>query len=118
MTISCTLGLAACLTFGGVAFPAEDAFDILDSCTLLVDLPDASFVQHPPASAGAGDMRRALAQSWGAATGEQIERKGLKLAWPASGAARKHQWLGACHRFEAAFYDRSRGWSHLEKWPE
>lgn len=117
MTISCTLGLAACLTFGGVAFPAEDAFDILDECALLVDLPAASFMQHQPASSASSDMKSALAQSWGAATGRQIEEQGLKLGWPANGPARKSLWVATCRDFEAAFNDNSQ-WSHLEKWPK
>lgn len=114
MSLACTLGLTACLTFAGQSIPAQDVFAILDNCDLLKQLPVSSFVQVQPASMT--DVRRAAMASMGVATGEYLERKGLALDWPPGGGARKSSWLQTCARFEVAA-DQHTNWSHLEKMP-
>lgn len=114
MPVACALGLAACLNFAGADYPAQTALEILDECDQLADLPAASFVQHTPESTA--DVRRAAMASWGAATGEGLRDKGLKLEWPPGPAQRQAAWIATCRRFEQAFNDKSR-WTHLERWP-
>lgn len=114
MSLSCTLGLTACLTFGGHAIPAQDVFAIFDSCDLLKQLPAASFVVPPDMDTT--DMHRAAMATMGAGTGQYLEEKGLVLEWPRSGAARKVAWLRTCARFVAAA-NQPANWTHLEKMP-
>jgi hypothetical protein len=115
MGLACTLGLSACLAFGGNAIPAQDALEILDNCELLKQLPPSSFIQVQPTSMA--DVRRAAMAGMGAATGEAIEEKGLLLEWPQNGAVRKGLWLRRCAQFEVAFNDRS-NWTHLDRFPK
>lgn len=115
MGLACALGLTACLSFGGHRFTAEDAVAILDECEQIKGLPLATFVEHP--ASNYGDIRAAWRANLGALAGRSLEEKGLRLDWLQSPAERKGAWLRTCRQFEVAFYDRSRGWSHLEKWP-
>lgn len=105
MSLTCALGLVVCFHFRGVAIPKEHVLRILDDCEQIYTLPPASFIQRQPTSYA--DVKHAAAQSWGAAMGEDIERYGIRLQWPANGFARKRLWTVTCRQFDAASNDNS-----------
>lgn len=100
MGLGCTLGLVACLHFQGGYITQQDVLAVLDDCQQVYSLPPSSFIQHQPSSYA--DIRRAAALSWGAAMGEDMGKRGVKLEWPPTGLARKRLWTRTCRLFEVA----------------
>ncbi|OBU70190.1 hypothetical protein [Stenotrophomonas maltophilia] len=98
MSIKCTLGLVACLTYGGASITAQDAVDILDSCEVARTAPRDSLVE-------------AIADSIAAKTGKRI-------TWPAGSATptKRQAVLRECAAFSRKFNDDS-AWKNLDKWP-
>ncbi len=101
MSLSCMLGLTACLNYNGSAILAEDAIRIMDECDLVQQIGSHAFD-------GPTGM--------GVAVGESFEDLGLEFKWVKGGAARKRVILSACQQFSAAFNNRSL-WKNLDKWP-
>lgn len=98
MTSACMAGTVACLLFGGVEIPAENAINIIDECELIANLGVREFEGNT---------------GFGVFAGRSMEEQGLKLSWPETGEARKTAWTASCHQFTLTFEDSSR-WKNIQ----
>lgn len=119
MSLICALGLAACMTYGGHTYTAQEAVDISDGCYDLSEAPPETFRAPPAPIPGASPrdtFNQQLRFSKGFIFAEWLDDKGLKLDWNVSPGSRRASWLQTCRSFAVVFNDKSR-WTHMEKWP-
>lgn len=98
MSISCVLGLTACLVYGGSEISAKDVVRALDTCDI--------------ARGRVTDIRLEV-------VAEDIEdAMDVRIRWPArsSLATKREVVLRECANIQAAFNNR-RLWRNLDKWP-
>lgn len=119
MSLMCALGLAACLSYNGHRFTAEEAAGISDECFELAHAPPSSFATPPPARSDLpmrDQVEVLMSRYKGYATAHWLQNAGLELDWNVAPAQRRSSWLRSCNSFNRAFKDNSK-WTHLEKWP-
>lgn len=99
MSIKCTLGLIACLHYGGNTIPADKAVSAIDFCAMV----GSTHMTHT--------RLNALAESIEGVTGKRI-------SWPprSSEGAKVAAISRECAAFRSAF-DDDRAWKNLDKWP-
>lgn len=103
MPLACTLGLTACLTYGGIEVTAADAIEVMQDCDLLQQVPINAF----------GGSRESM---MGLVVADSIREKGIKLTRQDTPYKRKAAWLNTCKQFQLAFYDDHQ-WENLDKFP-
>ena len=105
MTLKCVLGMVACLNFQGNAIPAETAFEILDNCEVIKNMPASEFGSGK--SFGKGNAWAAL-----------MYEDGLKFKYPKNSSPNqmKATVIEACNKFKL-YFDTDSKWENLEKWP-
>jgi hypothetical protein len=112
MSISCVLGLVACLNYNDSTIDWDDAFDIVDVCSYIGDSPAMDFM-------GGSHYGKAYYRA------EHLWDKGLRFEWnpPYKASSeyarmvfRKASVVKECTSFRVLYKDK-RNWENSEKIP-